>query len=112
MIIRSKAAGASPSGTIALNYTANTTVIPATCIIPLLVSGFTETYAIEAGIETTFTAPASSFNMNVKFTGSSASTAWLNYIELLGRANLKYSDAQLYFRDSRTVAPGNITKYF
>ena len=49
--------------------------------------------------------------MNVKFTGSSASTAWLNYIELLGRANLKYNNAQLYFRDSRTVAPGNITKY-
>ncbi len=111
--IRSRAAGASTSGGITLTYKANNTSFSGNSIyIGQLVAGFTETQAIDSGLDTTLTSASSDIEIKINFSGSSVATSWLNYIELLGRASLKYNvNSQLLFRDSRTVGLGNITKY-
>ncbi|HEY1040742.1 MAG TPA: type IX secretion system sortase PorU, partial [Bacteroidia bacterium] len=40
-----------------------------------------------------------------------SSTGWFNYARINARRNLQYSGSQLSFRDSRTYAPGRISKF-
>ena len=109
--IRSSAAGASLSGSTILKFDANGVPLPSNIVISELVAGFNETYAYESAIETAFSSSSENIAIHVEFSGSSVNTAWMNYIELLGRGKLMYDNAQLYFRDQSTIAPGNITKY-
>lgn len=109
--IRASAAGSSLSGSTILKMDANGISLPTNIIVSELVEGFNETFAYESAIETGFTSTSENITIGVEFSGASVNTTWMNYIELLGRANLKHNNAQLYFRDSRTRADGNITKY-
>ncbi|MCD6067402.1 MAG: hypothetical protein K0S33_2228 [Bacteroidetes bacterium] len=52
----------------------------------------------------------SSFNLTIS-KQTASSVGWLNYVRLNVRRNLQYAGAQLYFRDSRTYAPGRISKF-
>lgn len=109
--LRASAAGNSPSGNIVLNTTVNGTAMPIDIFISQIEEGFSETYAYESTIETAFLPTSTSLNVGFEFSGSSVSTAWMNYIELLGRATLKYGDATLFFRDTRTIGTGAVTKF-
>ena len=111
MQYRIEAAGNSPSGSIILNLSANGTSLPVDIVISQLVEGFTETYAYAELAESAFTTTGSSVTIGIDFSGSSTSTAWLDYIELLGRAQIKYAGSQLMFRDLQSIAPGRITKF-
>lgn len=109
--IRANAAGSSPSGSIILNAKANGIDLPVDILISELVPGFNETFAYESGIETSFTSASNNVTIGFNYLGSSISTAWINYVALVGRANLIYANAQLYFRDARTLGESNITQY-
>ncbi len=109
--IRASAAGSSPSGSIVLNTSANGTSLPVDIVISELVPGFNETYAYENAIETQFLPNADNITIGLEYSGSSISTAWLNFITLVGRAELTYNNQQLYFRDARTLGDANSTKY-
>lgn len=111
MQYRIEAAGNSPSGSIILNLTANGTALPVDIVITQLVEGFTETYAYAELAESGFNPTSSTINIGLDFSGSSMSTAWLDYIELLCRANIKYAGSQLMFRDLQSIAPGRVTKF-
>jgi len=109
--IRASAAGSSPSGSIILNTSANGASLPVDIVISQLVSGFNETYAYESAIETQFLSSSDNITIGLNYVGSSISTSWLNFISLVGRAELTYNNQQLYFRDARTLGDANTTKY-
>jgi hypothetical protein len=111
VLIRSNAAGASLSGSSVLTYKANGITLPTGIVFSELVPGFTETFAYDGNLETTFNATGENITINIGFSGSSVSSTWLNFIELIGRGNLKYNNAQFQFRESNTIGAGNITKF-
>lgn len=111
MTLRASAAGNSPSGSIILDLKVNGASMPVDIVISELVEGFSETYAYESTIETAFLPNSASLNVSLDFSGSSVSTAWVNYIELLGRATLRYVGTPLFFRDRLSIGDGRLTKF-
>lgn len=109
--IRASAAGNSPSGSIILNTSANGSSLPVDIVISELISGFNETYAYESVIETQFFPTSDNITIGLDYLGSSISTAWVNFIALVGRAELTYNNQQLYFRDARTLGETNTANY-
>ncbi|MBC8046940.1 MAG: type IX secretion system sortase PorU [Fimbriimonadaceae bacterium] len=69
-------------------------------------------YAKTTLLKHEFEPPASGdINLTVTFDASGSDLGWVDYIELISRANLNYNNAQLIFRDSRGVGTGNYTEY-
>ena len=111
ILFRASAAGNSTSGSITIDLKANGASLPLDITISEVSEGFSETYAYENGVETGFNSTSSSIAISMDYYGSSVATAWVNYIELIGRANIVYNNTPLFFRDARTIGDGRITKF-
>lgn len=51
------------------------------------------------------------FSVTFSGSGNPAASGYVDFIDLQGRAQLNYSDRQLFVSDSRTAGPGNITRF-
>lgn len=68
---------------------------------------YTCTYAFERDVTTTFTPNGSNVSVNVTYNKNNvASVAWLDYLEVQVRRQLKVSDAMLSFRDANSLSSG------
>lgn len=61
----------------------------------------------------TFNPASGAISLNLVFNNAAnpGATAWLDWIRINGRRQLSMSGNQLIFRDSRTIGPGNITRF-
>ncbi len=51
------------------------------------------------------------FTITFRNNGNLAATGYIDYIDFLARAQLEYTDKQLFITDSRTVAPARMTRF-
>ncbi len=60
-----------------------------------------------------FTPTAGNFSIRLTYNNSAnpSGVAWFNYMEAQVRRNLNYRSGALYFRDFRSVGPGNVAQY-
>ncbi len=55
--------------------------------------------------------PAPSFSLTWSSGGNLAATGYIDYVEFRARAGLQYRARQLFITDTRTVAPGAVTRF-
>ncbi len=51
------------------------------------------------------------FSVTYSGSGNTAATGYVDYIDIQGRAQLNYSDRQLFVSDSRTAGPGKLSRF-
>lgn len=72
----------------------------------------TATYATDIVGTFTFNSSSPSITINVSFNKpNSTAEGWLNYLCLNARCRLKFNSGQFHFRDTRTVAAGNVSEF-
>ncbi|VAW24001.1 FIG00650697: hypothetical protein [hydrothermal vent metagenome] len=75
-------------------------------------NSLTSNYADEDAIQITDNADGGSLGIVLNYNASNSSAeAWLDYIEVNYRKQLRYTAPEMYFRDAGTVAPSNIVEY-
>ncbi|MFN0274690.1 MAG: type IX secretion system sortase PorU [Chitinophagales bacterium] len=68
-------------------------------------------YASKVLLEEEFELTSGDVNFTAEFNGLVGDVGWVDYIELAARANIKYDNAQLIFKDGRGVGSGDFTRY-
>ena len=75
-------------------------------------NSLTSNYASEDINQITIDADNESLNIVLTYNAASnADEAWLDYIEVNYRRQLRYSSPELYFRDAENVGSGNVVEY-
>lgn len=91
---------------------ANGKLLSTAGIRPTLMGDYTATYAFTATPKLEFKTPEENLNIGLKFIKPDPSASgYLDLISLNARARIIANNSYLYFRDSRSVAPGRITEF-
>ncbi len=111
--MRIRLAGRS-SATSYFHIEAGGTSLSTLSIAGVNLNSFTTAFARAVNKNYVFHPPAGD-DLPVKITYSSAdqinARAWLDYIDLQVRCRLVFHDKELFFRDTRSVSPGNISEF-
>lgn len=110
-VVRANAVGRSTAGntTFAMTVggTTNTSVISGTS------TGVTSIFANQANVEVRLNTAAPALNINLTYNKGSnpSAAAWLNWLNVNTRRQLRMVGSQMIFRDVESVAPGRVSQF-
>ena len=107
--INARAIARSASST-SLSFTLNGTEV---LNVPIGTNITSEVYVDDGVATSEFSSSQNSIGLSVSYNknGNSAAFAYLDYIELQAKCNLKYNGGQLLFTEPSTVAPNRVSKF-